>query len=1345
MSDTLRVLAVDDEPALAELTATALQREDDRFEVTVARSAEAALDLLDGADSPTGDATDRSDRTGVAATIDAGGDDRGRRDDAGRARDRHTGDSTRPDAARHDRDGVRDRDRDRDPDSDRHAGTEPTATSRSGGDADGPTGPARFDCIVSDYDMPGMNGLEFLATVREAWPDLPFILYTGKGSEEVASEAISAGVTDYLQKATDASHYAVLANRVRNAVDQYRSERARRRFERAIEATNHAVYMTAADGTIEYVNPAFERTTGYAADEAVGRSAAFLAPDGADGAGTDSWVTAPPEDVTETEVRVRRRSGDHYTAHRTVVPIGASGDGAGGGPGSGADAGAEPVTDYVVIQRDITERKQRERDLSETNTVLRTLVENLPMGVLVEDADRNVLVANDRLCDLLDVPAAGEDLVGRDCVRAAAEIKATFAEPTGFIEGLDERVEGREATYNERLPLADDRVLERDYVPYSLPDGEANLWLYRDVTERRARERRLERQQLLFDRIQEIAAVGIWEYDPATDELTWSEGVRRIHGVDADYDPTVADALEFYHPEDRDEIRAAVEAAVDSGTPFDCELRIVDADGEVRHVRGWGNPIDEGGPAGYRLRGVFQDVTERKRRDRELRELTERLELAVEGANLGVWDWDMTTDAVTFNDNWATMLGYDPDEIDSSLDAWERRLHPEDEPRVRDTLAEHIAGETDYYDAEHRLRTADGDWKWIRDVGRVIERDEAGDPVRAVGIHIDVDDRKTAERELRQERNLFADGPTVVVRWAAATDRPVEYVSENVADLLGYAAADLVSGAVAFGDIVHEEDLPRVRRELAAGSEDGIDRFTHDPFRVVTADGDVRWVRAHTTNVRSDGELTHHHGYLVDITERKQRERQLQRLRERFERFAATVPNAFVLVSPDYAETHFVNDAVERIYGVPATTVETDPEAWLRHVHPDDVKRVRASVRRQSAGTADWPLEQEFRVRHPDRGLVHVHASVQPVRDEDGTVVELAAIATDVTDRKQHERELQRRREDLRRVVDLVPDPIFVKAQSGEYLLANEATADALGLSPEEIEGRTDPEVVPADNDVAGFQEDDRAVIESDEPTEVSETLTTADGETRIYQTTRIPYRTVESDEPAVLGYARDVTPLKRKEAELRRERDRLDEFASFVSHDLRNPINVAQGRTELARQACDSDHLAVVERSLDRMEQLITDLLLLARRGQTVGETERVDLEALATECWRTVETTDARLVVADPPPPSIRADRSRVETVLENLFRNAVDHGGPEVTVTVGALEDGAGFFVADDGPGIPPDDRSRVFETGYSTERSGTGFGLAIVEGIVEAHGWAITATDAADGGARFEVTGVDPIRE
>ena len=217
---------------------------------------------------------------------------------------------------------------------------------------------------------------------------------------------------------------------------------------------------------------------------------------------------------------------------------------------------------------------------------------------------------------------------------------------------------------------------------------------------------------------------------------------------------------------------------------------------------------------------------------------------------------------------------------------------------------------------------------------------------------------------------------------------------------------------------------------------------------------------------------------------------------------------------------------------------------------------------------------------------------------------------------------------------------------------------------------------------------------------------------------------------------------LRAREEDIARERDRLEEFASLVSHDLRSPLNVAAGNLDLIRERlgegpAEASEIDAVERSLERMEALVEDMLTLARQGKRVDETEAVSLRAVAEESWESVDTAAAELTVDDD--LVLRADRSRLRQALENLFANAVTHGGADVRVAVGALDDaerGAGFYVADDGRGVPDEVRDDVFDTGVSTDEDGTGFGLKIVAEVADAHGWSVDLVDAEPGGARFE---------
>ena len=214
----------------------------------------------------------------------------------------------------------------------------------------------------------------------------------------------------------------------------------------------------------------------------------------------------------------------------------------------------------------------------------------------------------------------------------------------------------------------------------------------------------------------------------------------------------------------------------------------------------------------------------------------------------------------------------------------------------------------------------------------------------------------------------------------------------------------------------------------------------------------------------------------------------------------------------------------------------------------------------------------------------------------------------------------------------------------------------------------------------------------------------------------------------------RDVTAVETYAAELERQTDRLDRFASTVSHDLRNPLSVARGYVETAVDTDDPEHLPAAIEALDRADEIIEQSLTLAREGRAIDSPDPVSLTTVARDAWATADTGDATLAVETE--RTLPADRDRLAALLENLFRNAVEHGDAD---RVHVRDHPDGFVVADDGSGVDPTVRERAFERGYSSGQ-GTGLGLAIVESIATAHGWSVTLEESETGGARFSFTGV-----
>jgi len=310
-------------------------------------------------------------------------------------------------------------------------------------------------------------------------------------------------------------------------------------------------------------------------------------------------------------------------------------------------------------------------------------------------------------------------------------------------------------------------------------------------------------------------------------------------------------------------------------------------------------------------------------------------------------------------------------------------------------------------------------------------------------------------------------------------------------------------------------------------------------------------------------------------------------------------------------------------------------------------------------------------------------------------------------------------------IAENIRDGLFVLDGDDEFVEINSVARRQLGLVDDPVLGRSAASVL---DHVPDFYDAFDAAADGSQEVQVD-----LGEETRFY---RVQVTVLRDHRNEVIGrqcLISDLTDLKYHETELERQNEQLDQFASVVSHDLRNPLNVASGRVELARETGDLEHLDHVVDALDRMERIVSDVLALARDGKTIDDPDSVSLDSVARAAWTQVETGEAELVVESD--RTLRADRDRFQRLLENLFRNAVEHNETPVTVTVGS--DGDGFYVVDDGKGIPADKREEVFEHGYSEREDGTGFGLAIVRSIAEAHGWTVTAAES-DTGARFEFT-------
>ncbi|MCC6228085.1 MAG: PAS domain-containing protein [Phycisphaerales bacterium] len=518
-----------------------------------------------------------------------------------------------------------------------------------------------------------------------------------------------------------------------------------RRLSVIAERTSNAVIVTDAAGRTVWVNDACQRLAGYTLEEFRGQfPGKLLQFDGSDPA-----AIAAMHDAVQTgtacrvEIANRGKTGNIYVLDIDLQPL--------------RDEHGT-LTGFMAIETDITESKRTQLRLSESEARFRALADAVPMLVW--------LAGTDKKC--YDFNKGWLEFTGRTLEQERNDGWVEGVHPDDMDRCVKTYIECFDArkpfvmTYRLRRHDGVYRWIEDRGVPRYASNGTFLGYAggCMDVTEQIQAKELLAASEASFRTLVEGTNVVVWEFDPSVDSFTYVSPQAARLGY-----PIVA-WLEagfwkkHLHPEDRDRAIEFCAAESAGGRDHRFQYRMLRADGtpvwidDSVHVE-----IVDGRVA--MLRGVMLDITEQVEQKQAMRLQAERLDLTVSAANLGTWDWNIKTGDVVFNDTWCRMLGYEPSEIEPNVGVWERLVHPDDMPRVMATLTDHMESRAKEYRCEHRLRRKDGTWAWILDIGRVMERDIEGKPLRAVGVHMDIsairEAQNAAEAASRAKSDFLAN------------------------------------------------------------------------------------------------------------------------------------------------------------------------------------------------------------------------------------------------------------------------------------------------------------------------------------------------------------------------------------------------------------------------------------------------------------------------------------------------------------------------------------------------------------------------------------------------------------
>ncbi|WP_458185572.1 PAS domain S-box protein [Haladaptatus sp. NG-WS-4] len=1056
----------------------------------------------------------------------------------------------------------------------------------------------------------------------------------------------------------------------------------------------YAIFLLDSDGHVMTWNEGAAEMKGYDAEEIVGRhiSTFYTDEDVEADVPEENLAIAAEKGRTEDEGWRVRKDGTRFWANVVITALRDDDD---------------TLMGFTKVTRDMTERRESQEKLRKERDLVDQVVETAPVGIFVITPDGTLVRANSHALELLGIERSSVErhdvtewkLYDED----GEEIPPEDGPFTHVIETGEPVTDDR---YQVELPEGGRRWLSINAVP--IEDGayevERIVVAVDDITEQRVRTNQLRRERNQTRQLLETSPISISVRDADGTVILANQRTQEVLGLterEIIEEPEDMDEWRFYdtdgEPLTPDEAPAA--RVQETGEPmYDERVAIERPDGERKWFSVNAAPLFDSDGNLRRTITASEDITELKARERELERRKSELETEL-----------------------SEILGRISDAFYALDEEWRFTHVNERAEEITQHSAEDLLGGNiweifpeaaggivwdEYHEAMETQESTSFEM-YDEDLDIWVEVNAYPSETGLSVYFHDITERKERERALeeseRRYRTLAEHFPNgginlydgdlrltlVAGRAFANLDMPPEELEgKTVREALDESAADVLE--------------PAYRTALNG-----------TPTSVELEFADREWIVRAVPVTDEDGNVFAGMAMAQDITKRKERERALEESERRYRTLAENFPNGSVVLF-DHGLRYTL------VEGKLAERLDIDPENMVGNpvgdVHPPEA----SDVFERNYRAALEGYENSFEVTYDDR-ILRVWAI--PVRDDDGEVFAGMGMSQDVTEQVVQRQALEESEQRYRTLAENFPDgAVGVYDHDLRYRLVEGAIFDEIPQSSEDLEGRTVEEVFPPKS------------------AQTIETLfrDALDGETkssevefagRIFQVWATPLHDPDGEIVAGLSFSQDITERKERE-------QKLEQFASVVSHDLRNPLGIAQGYLRMAREEGNPEDFDEVERALDRMETIIQNLLTMAQEGQTIDDPEPVSLSDVVESAWRHVETREATLHVETN--QTILADGDRLQTVFENLFRNAVEHGGSDVNVYVGPLEDG--FYVEDDGRGIRSDSSEKIFDYGHSAGE-GTGLGLAIVREIVDAHGWTITATDSPTGGARFETHGIE----
>jgi len=1210
----------------------------------------------------------------------------------------------------------------------------------------------QYDAIISDYQMPVTDGIDFLKEIRRSGNTVPFILFTGKGREEIVIQALNEGADFYLQKGGDTgAQFAELAHIINRIVRHHAAEvslkASEERYRNVVEGQTEFISRFTPEGVHVFANDAYLRYFSRAREELIGHR---FVPE------------IPHEDAARLRDHFASLTRVHPTAaieHRIVMPDGsirwqqwtdtAFFDRNG------------TVTEYQSVGRDITENKVAEEAVRESEARLRSVLASSPVPQFVIDRDHRIISWNRAMEEYSGISAA--DMLGTDQQWRAFYRKKRPVLADLLIENNRE----------ELLRWYAGNLHRSRYVPGACESleffshmGPAGKWLthtaapirdaggtvigaietLEDITERSRAEEALRKSEARFRELFDNMTMGVAVYDAVAGGSDFifrdlNTAGEKIDGISR-RDVIGRSVLAVFSGIKEFGLFDVLQRVWRTGTPEAFPVSFY----RDSRISGWRENFIYRLPSGE-IVVIYEDVTEKVQAGSDLRKAREWLGIALRSAQAGTWDWDIPANVLTWSPEFSELFGLPPD-APVTFETWLAVLHPDDRKTAIATIEQSIRDHNGFWQ-EYRIVLSDGQERWIGATGSTTYTD-TGEPLRTSGLCLNITERRKAEDALRKSEEKYRRIIETSLEgiWILDAGSRITYANSRMADLLGFRPEEMVGLQVA--DFVHPGDIADFTRRMRERRSGVTSRFER---RYNRRDGSTITLLVSASPIMDDdGTFRGSFAMFTDITDRKKAEDALKESEARLKSVLAGSPIPQFVIDRNH---HIIswNRALEEYSGISAADMLGTDRQW-RAFYPEK-RPVLADllIEEDTDGLARWYGEKLRKSKyvpgayesldffpHMGPGGTWLAFTAAPIRNAGGTVIGAIETLEDITDRKVTEEELRKSEEKYHNLYENAVIGIYRIAPGGQFLDANARAARILGYdSADELIRSVTDVGTQVYADPARRLEAARVLREHGSLRNFEAACRHRDGH---IVWVSFNARSIRDANGTVLYYegtSEDITDRKEAEDALHQANRKLNLLTSITWHDIRNQLHALKGYLELSlKNVQDPEKSVQYLRSMDRVASAIERQILFTREFEQTGAGRQVWQNVL--EC----AIHSAREFIL----PGVSMDTSglgRVEIlatpmlqkVFSNLIDNALRHGGSAMTAIRFSSRSADGRFVIaceNNGADISAEDKERIFVRGYGKN---TGDGLFLVREILEMTGITIAETGEPGRGARFEI--------